>query len=169
MARELILSLATDHYLATEDFNGLPGQVLLDSLGEECPPIVEALIREELLSLNFGIYHPNPHIKAFRARPADEQIATLRERGLDAACIYPERRHLERVVDQAPYQGRPYTLALALGDPELAYRAFDLSVLERYRNDPRYLYRNDDISGMISIHNEFFGPGGAAERDQVSM
>jgi hypothetical protein len=25
----------------------------------------------------------------------------------------------------------------------------ELSVLERYRTDPRYLYRHDDISGMI--------------------
>lgn len=167
--REAILALVTDHYFSSGDFNGLPARVLIEQFGEECRPILEGLIREGLLSLNFGNYHSNPHIKAFRARPVDEQIATLRERGLGAACIYPERVHLEHVVDQAQYQGRPYTLALALGEPELAYRAFELAVLERYRNDPRYVYRNDDISGMISIHSEFFGPGRAPERDQVSM
>ncbi len=169
MSRGLILSLTTQHYLATEEFNGLPGYELLREDGLECLPILEELIREGLVSLNFGNHHPNPHIKAFRAQPANEQIATLQERGLDAACIYPERRHLEQVVDQTRYQGRPYTLALALGAPELSHRAFDLSVLERYRNDPRYLYRNDDISGMFSMHTEFTRPGGAPERDQVSM
>src|ERR1700728_3948535 len=144
MSRELILSLATRHYLATEEFNGLPGDEPLREMGTHHLPIIEELIREGLVSLNFGNHHPNPHIKAFRARPADEQIATLQVRGLDAACIYPERTHLEQVVDRTRYQGRPYTLALALGAPELSHRAFELSVLERYRNDPRYLYRNDD-------------------------
>lgn len=168
--RDLILSLVTDHYLTSHDFNGLSGGELLAVVGEgEYRPIVEDLIREEFLSLNFGNYHPNPYIKAFPARPADEQVAMLRERGLDAACLYPERRHLETVVHQEQYQGRPYALALALGEPELSFRAFELSVLERYRNDPRYLYENNDISGQISIRNEFFGPGGAPERDQVSM
>jgi hypothetical protein len=170
MPRDRILGLVTDQYLVGEDFNGLPGDAVIVA-GEpaECIADVEDLIREELISLNFGNYHPNPHIKAFPPRSADEQIATLRERGLGAACIYPERRHLELVVDQRAYQGRPYTLALALGQPELAYRAFELSVLERYRNDPRYVYRNDDISGMISIHDEYFGDAGAPARDQISM
>jgi hypothetical protein len=120
--RDLVLTIVTDHYLSSHDFNGLPGAALLAVVGEdECRPIVEELIGEELLSLNFGNYHPNPHIKAFPARPADEQVAMLRDRGLEAACLYPERRHLETVVQQERYQGQPYALALALGGPELSY------------------------------------------------
>ncbi len=69
----------------------------------------------------------------------------MRERALGAARVYPERTYLERVVDRDQYQGRPYTLGLALGDAELFHRAFDLSVLERYRNDPRYLYQAADV------------------------
>jgi hypothetical protein len=42
-------------------------------------------------------------------------------------------------------------------------------VLERYRSDPRYIYRNDDMSGMIGIHDEFFGPGKSPDRDQISL
>lgn len=60
-------------------------------------------------------------------------------------------------------------MALALGDAELSHRAFDLAVLERYRSDPRYIYRNDDMSGMIGIHDEFFGPGKSPDRDQISL
>lgn len=168
-ARDLVLGRTVEHYLASEDFNGLPGWELIREMGVGCVLLVEDLVRERLLSLNFGNHHPNPHIKAFRARPVEEQIATLRERGLDAACVYPERRHLEQVVDPIRYQCRPYTLALALGEPELSHRGFELAVLERYRNDPRYLYRNDDISGMFSMHTEFTRDGGAPERDQVSM
>ena len=49
----------------------------------------------------------------------------MHERRLGAACIYPERAYLERVADRHQYQGRPYTLALALGDAELSHRAFE--------------------------------------------
>jgi hypothetical protein len=47
-----------------------------------------------------------PQARAFRARPVAEQIATLLERGLDGAGIYPERRHLQQVVEQAQYRGQ---------------------------------------------------------------
>jgi hypothetical protein len=170
VVRDLVLTRVTDHYLATEEFNGLPGRTLLAEIEQaECLATVEELVREQLISLNFGNYHSNPHIKAFPARPVDEQIATLHERGVQNACLYPERTHLEGAVNRTRYEGRPYTLTLALGEAELSYRAFDLSVLERYRNDPRYLYENNDISGMISIHDEFFGPELSPEWDQVSL
>ncbi|MEK7452419.1 MAG: hypothetical protein AAB664_03700, partial [Patescibacteria group bacterium] len=62
-------------------------------------------------------------------------------------CVYPSKSHLATVVDARTYDGRPYTLALALGEPQLAYRALHLRVLEFYRNDPRYHYETDDVSG----------------------
>ena len=36
----------------------------------------------------------------------------------------------------------------------MAYRSFDLSILEYYRNDPRYRYENDDIRGHIYYDTE---------------
>jgi hypothetical protein len=38
----------------------------------------------------------------------------------------------------------------------LNYAVFDLSVLESYRNDPRYFYSTDDIGGWISISDEYY-------------
>ncbi len=76
------------------------------------------------------------------------------------------RVHLEAVVDRAAYRDTPYTLALKLGEAQLAFRPFDLSVLEFYRNDPRYHYSNDDIGGWIAAH----GPDDASslpEHDQI--
>jgi hypothetical protein len=58
------------------------------------------------------------------------------------------------VVDKAKYAGQPYTLMLALGEPQLNYRAFNLRVLEFYRNDPRYSFENDDIHGCIYVHSD---------------
>jgi hypothetical protein len=61
---------------------------------------------------------------------------------------------LKRAVNRAKYKGRPFTLRLALGEPQLAYAVFDLAVLELYRNDPRYYYHSDDVSGRISIQSK---------------
>lgn len=40
--REAILTVVTDHYLSSGDFNGLPARVLIKQLGAECRPILEA-------------------------------------------------------------------------------------------------------------------------------
>ncbi len=58
------------------------------------------------------------------------------------------------VVDISKYSGQPYQLELALGRPQLEFLPFDLSVLEFYRNDPRYYYRNDDVTGSICIRDD---------------
>jgi hypothetical protein len=60
---------------------------------------------------------------------------------------------LKHAVERAQYKGKPFTLELALGEAQLAYRVFDLSVLEFYRNDPRYRYYCDDIAGSISVQD----------------
>ena len=55
---------------------------------------------------------------------------------------------------------------LAQGAAQLEFRAFDLSVLEFYRNDPRYHYTTDDIHGSISVRQEH---SGLRDSDQVFL
>ena len=43
-----------------------------------------------------------------------------------------------------------YTKALAYGEPQLSPRFFDIEVLERYSNDPRFNFVFEDYSGRIS-------------------
>jgi hypothetical protein len=93
----------------------------------------------------FGDAHPNPHIKAFDEDALDVQIEKLHNTDLlPQACVYPSHSHLKNSVEPATFQGRPFTLRLALGEPQLSYEPFDLSILEFYRNDPRYFYETDD-------------------------
>ena len=98
----------------------------------------------------------NPYIKRFPDLPKEKQLELLAtsDLDLDLACMYPSRSYLKRIVKPTRYKGSPFTLRLALGEPQLAFYVFDLTVLEAYRNDPRYYYRADDISGHISIHSE---------------
>jgi hypothetical protein len=127
------------------------------------------LVEEDKVSVVFGNVHPNPHIRALPDISKENQVSKLQAGELGGACVYPLQKHLQEIVDRSQYENRPYILAMALGSPQLDFRAFDLSVLEFYRNDPRYLYENDDIRGWISISDEYFESGSVPESDQVLL
>jgi hypothetical protein len=72
-------------------------------------------------------------------------------------------------VNPDDYRGRPYTYEMAMGAGQLEFRYFDLTVLEFYRNDPRYYYWCDDINGHISIHDEHYHGDSMPEKDKVLL
>jgi len=130
MKKEELLEKITRQYLESKDFNGLP----LFGFESEKESII-ALIREGEIEINFGDKHLNPHIKAFELDDKDTQISRIESFGFEYACAYPTRRRLKKVVDINEFKGRPFTLKIALGEPQLNYAVFDLSVLESYRNE----------------------------------
>lgn len=151
MKEDEILARITNHYLRSREFNGLP----LHDLESEKENIVN-LVLQGKIEINFGDKHINPHIKAFELDNKDEQIFKVNGIGLNSACAYPTKEHLKTVVDVNEFKDRPFTLKIALGEPVLNYAVFDLSVLESYRNDPRYSYSIDDIGGWISVSDEYY-------------
>ena len=167
MTANELLERVTEFYMNSGDFNGFPvpgADLGVDELRQRIRPLVES----GQLYVNYGDRHPNPHILAFEPEPAEVQVRKLDEGDLASACLYPTVAHLRTVVDQAEYAGRPYTLELALGYPVLGYHCFDLSILESYRNDPRYYY-TFDIDGMISVSNEHYEQPTMDKRDQVLL
>ncbi len=172
ITQKALLEEITRFYLESHDFNGisvsqLAARFRIDS--DYLIPPLTALIRRKLISVIFGDIHPNPHIRAFHDEPEESQIAKLNTPKVNSACAYPLSKHLAKVVDRQPYEGRPYTLSIALGTPQLEFRAFGISVLEYYRNDPRYHHDNDDIQGSISVRSECDESGQMAEADQVLL
>lgn len=165
-----ILGKITDFYVNSGDFNGMH----ITSLGEnfkEIRPELRKLLEEKKIILNFGDRHPNPHILAFEPESIEEQIEKLgklkiekpeyRDHGIlriqtnsVSCCVYPSRNYLQSKVDRDKYKDRPFTLLLALGEPQLSYRGFNLRVLEFYRNDPRYSFDTNDIQGHISSKSD---------------
>jgi hypothetical protein len=130
---------------------------------------VRELVQNGFVTIVFGDRHPNPHIVAFRPEPIVEQLDKLEKGGFGGVCLYPTRSHLETAIDTTEYEGKPYALSLALGEPQLDYRAFGLMVLETYRNDPRYIYTTDDVSGLISVAGAYNTAGDMADSDQVLL
>lgn len=167
--QDAFLKRITDFYLESGDWNGLPLRLLLEegASSERVRAECMHLIRENLISIEFGDRHPNPHVKALEPDPASDQLAKLARMDPALLCAYPTPHHLATIVDRTAYHDRPFTLRLALGEPSLRFQPFDLSVLEGYRNDPRYVFSHDDVQGYISAsdaHHETM-----PERDSVLL
>lgn len=162
-----ILAVVTRHYLTSGDFNGTP---MRDIRADDCQKraLAKDLILRGLIFLNFGDRHPNPYVQALPPESRDVQLDKLRNAGdLIHICMYPTPEHLRSVVDSDEYRDRPFTSRLALGEHLFVFVPFDLRVLEHYRNDPRYVYKTDDIQGYISVSDTFYRSQQMKESDQV--
>lgn len=171
---EPIVESALNQYFKSGDFNGLPIRTLFQSDADRELVRIKLgeLLKQELITLEFGYFHPNPHIKAFPVDPMHEATKkALAEDDFAHACVYPSPKVLKEHVSESDGIGKPFTRRLMLGEPQLMHHAFDLSILEFYRNEPRYHYEANDINGWISIRGE---PGedeydGMNESDQVFL
>ncbi len=165
MTPDELISVATDYYLNVREFNGYPVHHIHlqhDQSYDTIRDLFCSLVSDGRGTVVLGDLHPNPHIRAFADESPEKQLKKLESTLLEHACLYPSARHLGTVVGNTDYQGRPFTRELALGAGQLEFRSFDLSVLESYRNDPRYHYNNDDIRGKICVTDEFY------ESDQLA-
>ena len=165
-----ILSEVTRFYLSSRDYNGIPVHLLESEFGiDQIRHLVTALLKEEKVCVVYGDYHPNPHIKALESEPVSEQLEKLDSEKFKRACVYATTNHLTTVVCPSEFEGRPFELRLALGEPQLSFSSFDLEVLERYRNDPRYYYRYNDTHGFISTEDEYFETNKLKKSDQILL
>jgi hypothetical protein len=155
------------HYLSSGDFNGLPLDRLFasDAQRDALRAEIAHFVTAEQVTLDFGDRHPNPHIKAFPSDAVSEQLAKLAKSNLGTVCAYPTPDVLLKYVQKDEFHDRPFTRRLMFGEPQLAYHSFDLSILEWYRNDPRYICETDDIHGWISISDS----SGIQARDKVAL
>lgn len=178
-----ILNKITEHYLKSRDFNGISLEDLYKtaSLSEnKFKEEIIALIKHRMIDLIYEGDIPNPHIKPFPAPAVDKQIEKLNQYKIDdhikqseasaetfgegdikisyvqgiGCCVYPAPEHLKNKVDWKKYVSRPFTLRLAMGEWQLRPYFFELGILAIYRNDPRYKYHTDDITGSISYVDE---------------
>lgn len=168
-----ILEYIAEFYLSSRDFSGVPVRRLRHDFAlssEEVRQLTQRLLRAKQLDVMFGNIHSNPHIKAYSNVPHEHQLEFLNQLGLqDHHCLYPAADLLATLDLEKRFDGRPYELELARGSGQLEYRAFELSVLEHYRDDPRYYYETNFIGGSICVSNEHFKSESMPERDQVLL
>lgn len=164
-----VLSKATEHYLSSGDFNGTPIKALVSDDNIDTKLLI-SLVEDELLGIVWPGEDINPHILRHGFPNVQDQVEWLRSQSdRSHACVYPRSKHLNTAVDQKQYVDRPFSLELALGEPQLAFRTFDVSVLEIYRNDPRYHYRCNDVGGRISVDSKYAEAQQMEGRDTVLL
>ena len=167
MDHDTVLDEITRFYLESGDFNGIHSTNLSNRLGvgfNEFCNFIRELISERKVGILYSPPFGNPHIIQIGFKSDGEQIERLNNLDKEPFCLYPRPAHLNKVVNCSDYANEPYKLELALGCPQLDFRSFDPSVLEHYRNDPRYMYETDDISGHICYDSE-----NMAERDKTML
>lgn len=170
--KERLLDRVTRFYVESKDFNGIPAWLAAKDLGLKAAVLrlhASQLVQEGHITPVFRDRHPNPHIRALPDEPAAALFRKIKRASLRDFCLYPSPATLVRIVDPKRYDGRPFTLKLALGEPQLVFYAFDLAVLEFYRNDPRYRYDHNDISGRIGVTDQYFRGRGMEPRDKVLL
>ncbi len=109
------------------------------------------------------------HIKRLPDLPIDKQLALLKTEPLEEFCVYPTGSEIVKNIDVTQWNDRPFSKALALAEPQLAYRAFEMGALERYISDPRYAVHFADYMGRMYIRDESFCDQGFPDRDKVSL
>jgi len=162
----------TEYYLDSGDFNGLPASAILTKHGLSLDKLRASLIQlvqSEALSLNFGTVHVNPHIRAFSDISIAEQLDLLAKATDPQFVVYPTPRTLGDYVNAADFEGSPFRLRLARGEPQLSFVSFDLAVLDSYRRDPRYRFWTDDIQARLSIGDEAYQSAEFPEKHKVLL
>jgi len=169
-SRDNIEAQIADFYLKSGDFNGLPATAVFGANGTAgVGAALEELVRSGRVTCVFASVSLNPHIKRFPDLSVEKQLELLSSEGHEGACLYPSANLVRERFDVTTYDDRPFSQRILLGEPQLQWSGFDLGVLERYYNDPRYLFQFYDFGGMLSIHDAAGGDNNVPERDKVFL
>ncbi len=194
MLEQTIINEIFNFFTESEDFNG----ILLSKLAKkvnidykEILPLIESLIKNDSVSIQYGV---NPHIIRLGHFDEEMQLKVLEEakknevkvlfsfESFDSEipmspitsdthpiCIYPSKLYLKNNVITTKYDTSPFSKRLGYGDPQIFPLFFDIDVIDRYFNNPRYRFKFDDYSGSISIVETRTNPSSLRENDQIFL
>jgi hypothetical protein len=105
--------------------------------------LIEVLSEKEVI---------NPHIKSFDfIIPTDQQKKNIYKK-TSYSVLYPTKKALESVpVDNT----KPYSALLQKGEIQLKIIYFDIEILERYFNNPKFVIMDGGYRGKIYVKEEY--------------
>lgn len=163
-----IIDEVAKYYIQSRDFNGLPFIFLLEKFQideENLKNLIAQLIKDGVLSISLYI---NPHIKAFND-PVNDQLDFLKNKSINEIVIYPTKSTLKNRIPNSKFRNKSFSRLLLKGYPIFYTCYFELSVLERYKNDPRYKLIDDGTTLSLSIKDEFYLSKEILEEDKISI
>ena len=152
-------------------FNGVSGKALLKWTGDELllRKIHEMLIKEDDFSVSFASIDINPHIKRLPELPPNEQIKRLQTEKLAEFCVYPSAAAVMQHENLPDFTTKPFSQMLLQVKAQLDFVCFELQVLSRYTEDPRYSLDFGDYMGDLSISDKCYLDQDFSERDKVGL
>lgn len=156
-------------FIDSNDFNGIPLRQVSKDFDIEYSKsidIIKELVKDDIISIQSST---NSHIILLQHYPLDIQLKILEEAKKSkvshekfgkltltsessefSICLYPSNNYLKSNRELDEFNNEIYTKQLALGEPQLKPIFFEIEVLERYANDPRFDFKFEDYSGQIS-------------------
>jgi hypothetical protein len=197
LPNKIILQSIIDFYINSGDFNGMPLSRLIEEFDCEWPNLrrnLASLVKKNKISLTFPNFG-NPHIKITPHITPHEQLVNLKSAKISIVngiviredgtidtdhkmqafdggeiCAYPTEMVIRDNIDISEFNDKPFTQMLLLGAPQIYPSLFfEIKVLERYYNDPRYLIGFDDYRGTISIADRYSDNPDTLERDKCAI
>ena len=177
--------LVYDFFIESNDYNGIPLRQVSTELGIEyieSIDIIKQLVNDGLVMIQSST---NPHIYNFEhctewqieiLESAKGITETIENNGLFEIhyentqfpiCLYPTHSVLKKKRDISTMGF--YSKRLALCEPQFKVIYFDLNVLERYSNDPRYELHYNSYSGYISYEYDKDGNSEMPETNQIYL
>jgi len=149
MKRTGLLETVINYYLKSADFNGLPiYQIENYDVNEMVNLIedgfIEAISEKDVL---------NPHIRGFDLNLSVEHQIKNAQFIDSHTCFYPTEKALKGV--EINYQ-KPYTALLQGGKEQFDIVFFDIEILERYINNPKFIVMDNGYRGKICIRDEYY-------------
>lgn len=177
-----------DFFIKSNDFNGIPLRNISNDLGIEYQysiNLIKDLVADDIITIQSST---NPHIIYSRHYRVDDQLKILEEakswkvtaqkigevsllsESTDyPICLYPSPNILKSKRDVLEFGNEIYSKELAYGQPQLKPVFFEIEVLERYYNDPRFDFKLKDYSGSIYCkYDENYKPF-VREEDEVFL
>lgn len=149
MNKGTLLRTIVDYYLQSGDFNGLPAYRMEPYSSKDLIDLIHEGLVETLSEHNVL----NPHIKGFDLDISIEQHIENATGKNGQVCFYPTKKALSNVTVDSE---RPYTARLQKGCPQFEIIFFDIEILERYVNNPRYEMIDYGYKGSISVSEKYW-------------
>ncbi len=148
MKKETVLNEIINYYIESDDFNGLSVYNMKNyDYNILCELIDEGLI--EVLSEKEVV---NPHIKGFDfIIPINQQKENI-AKNTNYSVLYPTKKALESIP--LDYR-KPYSLLLQKGVKQFKIIYFNIEILERYFNNPKFIIIDGGYCGKIYVKDEY--------------
>ena len=148
MNKSKLLEHIVEFYLNSGDFNGIP----MYRLQNYNPEDMVELINDGLVETISESEAINPHIKGFEFELTTEQHITNATGDNGQVCFYPTEKALQNTpVDYS----KPYTALLQKGRAQFDIIFFDIEVLERYINNPKYSISDYGYKGSVCLQDTY--------------